>query len=111
MIFTVFGGPDSLTMFVATIVSIDGGVLLAGVVTVSILFEVCIRVIVANTGTAGDVGVEPPSTATTEYGTRLPTAGCLGGAWGFSGKAWEGRFEKESADITIKDVRRMVYAI
>ena len=37
---TVFAGSNSLTIFVATTVSIDGGVLLAGAVTVLMLSDV-----------------------------------------------------------------------
>lgn len=37
---TVFAGSSSLTMLVAITVSIDGGVLLAGTVTVSMLSDV-----------------------------------------------------------------------
>lgn len=89
MISMVFAGLNSLTIFVAVIVSIGGGVLLAGAVTVSMLSDVWRRVMVSGTRAAEGVAAEPPpSTATTEYATRLRTAGCLGGAWGFSGKAW-----------------------
>lgn len=87
IISTVFAGSISVTIFVAILVSIDGGVLLAGIVTVSILSEVWMMVTVSDTGAAGDVTAESPSTATTEYATRLRTAGCFGGARGFSGKA------------------------
>ena len=73
-------GSNSLTTFVATIISIDGDMVLAGAVTVTVLSDVSMRVRVSGTGTAGGVAAEPPSTATTEYATRLRTAGCLGGA-------------------------------
>lgn len=77
---TVFPGSNSLTTFVATTVSIDGSKLLVGAVTVTMLSDVWIRVRVSGTGVAGGVAAEPPSTATTEYATRLWATGCLGGA-------------------------------
>lgn len=40
MISTVFAGSNSLTIFVATIVSINGGMLLVGAVTVTTLSDV-----------------------------------------------------------------------
>ena len=111
MISIVFAGSNSLTNFVATIVSIACGVLLAMAVTVSMLSDVWIRVMISGTGAAGGVAVEPPSTATTEYATRLRTAGCLGGAWGFSGTAWVIGFKEKSADTTRRDMRSMFEAI
>lgn len=105
--YTVFAGSISLTTFVTTIFSIDHGVLLARVVTVSILSEVRMRVRISGTtaATAAEVvAAEPPSTATTEYATRLRTAGCLGD-WGFIGKAYE---RKDSSDMIRKDVMRIV---
>lgn len=80
MISTVFAGSNSLTVSVATIVSINSGMLLGGAVTVTMLSDVWMRVIVSGTGAAGGVAAEPPSTATTEYATRLRTAGRLGDA-------------------------------
>ena len=80
MISTVFAGSNSLTVSVATIVSINGGILLVGAVTVTMLSDVWMRVIVSGAGVAGGVTAEPPSTATTEYATRLRSAGRLGGA-------------------------------
>lgn len=70
-------GSNSLTTFIATIISIDGGMVLAGAVTVTVLSDVWVRVRarVSRTGTAGGVAAEPPSTATTEYATPLRTAG------------------------------------
>ena len=88
MMSTVFAGSSSLTVFIATIVSMDRGVLLAGAVTVSMLSDVWMRVRTSGTGTAAGVTAEPPSTATTEYARRFCTAGCLRSAGGFSGKAW-----------------------
>lgn len=84
VIITVFAGSNSLTTFVATIVSTEGGALLAGTLMVSMLSDVWRRVRAAR-----GVAAEAPSTATTEYATRLLTAGWLGAAWGFSGKAWD----------------------
>lgn len=89
VIITVFAGSNSLTTFVTTIVSTEGGALLAGTLMVSMLSDVWMRVRVAGTGAARGVAAEAPSTATTEYATRLLTAGWLGAAWGFSGKAWD----------------------
>ena len=77
---TVFAGSNSLNVFIATVVSIEGGVLLAAAVTVSILSDVRMRVRTSGTGAIGGVAAEPPSTATTEYATRLRTVGCLGSA-------------------------------
>lgn len=111
MISIVFAGSNSLTILVDTILSIACGVLLAGTVTVSILSDVWIRVMTSGTGAAGGVAAEPPSTATTEYATRLRTARCLGGAWGFSGKAWVMGFKEKSADMTSREVRSMIEAI
>ena len=90
----VFAGSNSLTTFVNTSDSIDRGVLLAEAVTVWTISAVRVRVRTSGTGAAEGVAAEPPSTATTEYGTRLRTAGCLGDAWGFSGRAWDMRSTK-----------------
>lgn len=66
MISLVFAGSKSLTIFVATILSIAWGVLLAETVMVSMLSDVWMRVIVSGIGAGGGVAAEPPSTATTE---------------------------------------------
>lgn len=89
VISTVFAGFNSLIICVAIIVSIDSDVLLAGAATVLMLSDVWMRVRVSTTGEAGGAPAEPPSTATTEYATRLRTTACLGGVWGFSGRAWD----------------------
>ena len=107
----VFAGCNSLTTLVITIDSIDGGVLLAEAVTVWMLSAVRVRVRASGTGAAEDVAAEPPSTATTEYGTLLRAAGCLGDAWGFSGRAWDIRSTKQSTDMNRRNVRRMIDAI
>ena len=104
----VFSGSGSLTTLVTTIVLIDGGVLLAGAVTVLMLSEVWMRVKISVTEAADVVASEPPSTATTEYATRLRTGGCLGYAWGFSGKAWETSFKEQSANTNRRDLRHMI---
>ena len=111
MISIVFAGSNSLTTMVATMLSIACGVLLAGTVTVSMLSDVCIRVMTSGTGAAGGVAAEPPSTATTEYATRLRTARCLGGAWGFSGKAWTMGVKEKSVNMTRREVRSMIEEI
>ena len=108
---TVFAGSGPLTTFVTETVSIDRGVLLAGAVTVSMLCEVWVGVSTPGTGALEGVEAEPPSTATTEYATRLRTAGCLGNAWGFIGRAWDIRFKEESADKNRRDVRYITAAI
>lgn len=77
LISTVLSGFASLTTFVATIVSIEGGELLAELVTVK----------VSGVGRADGVAAEPPSTATTEYATRRRTWDCLVGSWGLTGRA------------------------
>lgn len=107
----VSAGSNSLTILVATMLSIACGVLLAGTVTVSMLSDVCNRVMTSGPGAAGGVATEPPSTATTEYSTRLRTARCLGGAWDFSGKAWVMGFKEKSANMTRREVRSMIEAI
>ena len=68
------------------------------------------RVTISVTEAADVVASEPPSTATTEYATRLRTGGCLGYAWGFSGKAWEKSFKEQSANMSRKDLRYMTEA-
>ena len=103
----VFAGSNSLTTSVATIVSIDAGVLLARTVTVLVPSDVRVKVRISVTGAAGAVAVVPPSMATTEYATRLRTAGCLGDARGFNGKAWDIIFKEESADMTKIYVRHI----
>ena len=111
MISIVFAGSSSLTILVATMLSIACSVLLAGTVTVSMLSDVWIRVMTSGTGAAGGVAAEPPSTATTEYATRLRTARCLGAAWGFSGKAWVMGFKEKSVNMTRREVRSMIEVI
>ena len=107
---TVFAGAEPLTTSVTTTVSIGGGVLLEEAVTVSVLSDV--RMKVKELCTAIEVvAAEPPSTATTEYATRLWTAGCFGGDRNFRGKAWDKRFKEQSADVTRKHVRRMIEAM
>ena len=106
----VFLGSGSLTTFVTTIVLIDGGVLLAGAVTVLMLSEVWIRVKISVTEVADVVASEPPSTATTEYATRLRTGGCFGCVWGLRGKAWEKSFKEQSANMNKRDLRHMTKA-
>ena len=106
----MFSGSGWLTTFVTTIVLIDGGVLLAGAVTVLVLSEVWIRVKISVTEAADIVASEPPSTATTEYATRLRTGGCLGYAWGFIGKAWQTSFKEQSANTNRRDLRHMTEA-
>ena len=68
MISTVFVGSGTLTIFVATTVSIDGSVLLGETVTVVMMSDaVWMRVMVAGAGGVSEVAAEPPpSTATTE---------------------------------------------
>ena len=104
----VFSG--SLTTFVTTIVLIDGGVLLAGAVTVLMLSEVWVIVKISVTKVADVVASEPPSTATTEYATRLRTGGCIGCACGLRGKAWETSFKEQSANMNKGDLRHMTKA-
>ena len=104
---TVFSGSIPLTNSVTIIVSIDGGVLLAGAVTVVMLFDVWIRVRVSVTGAADVVISEPPSTSTTEYATRLWTVCRVGDAWGFSGKAKDIKFKEQSAHMNRRDVRHI----
>lgn len=65
---TVFTGPEPVTSCVAMMVSIDGGSVTAGAVTVTVSSEVC-NIVVACGGAAlgvEDVAAAPPSTATTE---------------------------------------------
>ena len=107
---TVFSGSGSLTTFVTTTVLISGGVLLARAVTVLMLSEVWMRVKISETEAADVVASEPPSTATTEYVTRLRTAGCLEYASGFSGRAWETGFKEQSANMNRRDLRHMIEA-
>lgn len=111
MISIVFAGSNSLTIFVATILSTACGVLLAGTVTVSMLSDVWMRVMVSGAGVGGGVAAEPPSTATTEYATRRRIAGCLGGACSFSGKAWVIGSKEKNADTTRREVRSMIEGI
>ena len=68
MVSTVFVGSDSLTIFVATTVSIDRGVLLGETVTVAMMSDaVWMRVMVSGAEGVCEVAAEPPpSTATTE---------------------------------------------
>ena len=68
------------------------------------------RVKISVTEAADAVTSEPPSTATTEYATRLRTGGCLGYAWGLSGKAWEISFKEQSANTNRRDLRDMTKA-
>ena len=63
---TVCAGSISLIIFVVTLALVNGGVLLAGAVTVSIMSDVWMRVRVTGPTAAGVVEAEPPSTATTE---------------------------------------------
>lgn len=107
----VFLGSNSLTISVTTTVSVDGGVLLAGTVTVLILSDVRVRVRISVAGAAEVVAAEPPSMATTEYATRLRTAGCLGDARGLNGKAWDKRLKEQSANMKRIDVRHIIKSI
>lgn len=64
----VFAGSELVTTFVVTIVSIEGGSVIAGAVTVTIAAEAFIMVVAGGIGAAlgVDMAVVPPSTATTE---------------------------------------------
>lgn len=106
----VFSGSISLTTSVTTTVSIDGGVLLAGAVTVTMLSDVQVRVRISVAGAAEVVAAEPPSMATTEYATCLRTAGCSGDARGLNGKAWDRRLEQR-ANMKRIDVRHIIKSI
>lgn len=105
---TVFSGFSSLTTLVTTTVLIDAGMLLASAVTVLMLSEVWTRLKISVTEAADIVASEPPSTATTEYATRLRTRGCLEYVWGFSGKAWEARFKEQSTNTRRRDLGHMI---
>ena len=68
------------------------------------------RVKISVTEPADVVASAPPSTATTEYATRLRTGSCLECGWGFSGKAWETSFREQSANMNRRDLRHMIEA-
>ena len=68
----VVTGSDSSIVLVNTIVSVEGGTVLGTTVTVLVVSKLSVTVLITVAGEDWVEVVEPPSTGTTEYGTRLP---------------------------------------
>ena len=88
------------------IVSVAGGALLSDTVTVSVLSEFWVTVCTIVAALDSLVAAEPPSTATTEYGTRFSFCCCLPCECRLRGREYAIKASEESARVV--DVKRIL---